>query len=147
MSKSQQSDTQSVFAHKLDELFNRIRKPDGNTFSYGDVAKGIQDQKAGVSSITPGYIWKLRTGMIKNPGYQVIKAIANFFDVPVSYFFDENEGKEEKLDEIDLARQLRRSPQAQQIALRASDLAENEQEAVLAKIGAIQQAKGGKKQP
>jgi hypothetical protein len=50
------------------------------------------------------------------------------------------------LDEINLARQLKDSPQAQQIALRASGLAESEQEAVLAMIGAIQQAKGGKQE-
>jgi transcriptional regulator with XRE-family HTH domain len=74
----------------------------------------------------------------------VIKAIAKFFDVPVSYFFEEEEYEAEKLAEINLARQLKDSPQAQQIALLASDLADAEQQAVLAMIRAIQQAKGGK---
>ncbi|MFC1975559.1 hypothetical protein ACFLXQ_04065 [Chloroflexota bacterium] len=142
MSETQRPDSSNLFARKLDRLFNRIRKPDGKTFSYGDVAKGIQ--KEGESAVTPGYLWKLRTGMIKNPGYRVIRSIAKFFDVPPSYFFEDETGEENKLEEINLARQLKDSPQAQKIALRASGLEDAEQEAVLTMIGAIQQAKRGK---
>jgi transcriptional regulator with XRE-family HTH domain len=141
MPKIQPLDSENLFASKLDQLFHRIRKPDGRTFSYGGVAKGIQEE--GEPTINAGYIWKLRTGAIKNPGYRVIRAIARFFDVPVSYFFEEEE-EAEGLEEINLARQLKDSPQVQKIALRASGLEDAEQEAVLAMISAIQQAKGGK---
>jgi transcriptional regulator with XRE-family HTH domain len=144
MSKIQPLDSENLFATKLDQLFHRIRKPDGKTFSYGDVAKGIQEE--GEPTINAGYIWKLRTGVIKNPGYRVIKAIARFFDVPVSYFFEEEEAETERLEEINLARQLKDSPQVQKIALRASDLEDAEQEAVLAMIRAIQKAKGAEEE-
>jgi transcriptional regulator with XRE-family HTH domain len=142
MSKTQQPDPENLFSRKLDELFNRIKKPDGKPFSYGDVAKGIQAE--GEPSITAGYIWKLRTGAVKNPGYRVIKAIARFFDVPVAYFFEEERDETERLTEINLARQLKDSPQVQKIALRASSLADAEQEAILAMISAIQKAKTGR---
>ena len=142
MSKTPLSELDNLFARKLDELFSRIRKPNGKAFSYGDVAKGIQ-QQGSEPAITPGYIWKLRTGAIKNPGYRVIKAIATFFNVPATYFFEE-EGAEKELDEINLARQLKDAPQVQQIALRASSLADAEQEAILAMINAIQKTKKGR---
>jgi len=36
--------------------------------------------------LTRVYLWKLRTGRATNPGFQIIKALADFFQVDANYF-------------------------------------------------------------
>ncbi len=73
------------FSKKLNLLFNEKRKPDGSQYSQTEVVKGTK----GV--LTRVYLWKLRTGRALNPGYQIIKVIADFFEVDPSYFFEDSD--------------------------------------------------------
>ena len=63
-----------AFALKLNRLFEQRR------CTQTEVAEALK----GVASRV--YLWKLRTGRATNPSFQVIRALAEFFAVPVSYF-------------------------------------------------------------
>ncbi len=118
------------FSVKLNRLFEEKRKPDGAQYSQSDVIEGTK----GV--LTRVYLWKLRSGRAANPGYQIINAIADFFGVAPSYFFESNEKGEEligKAQENDLI---------DQIALRSSQLEKDDKQAVLFMIDSILKSKG-----
>jgi transcriptional regulator with XRE-family HTH domain len=78
-------------AEKLEKLFNEVRKPDGSKYTQTEVVEGTN----GV--LTRVYLWKLRTGRATNPGFHIIKALADFFRVDTNYFSEREEsaaGKE-----------------------------------------------------
>lgn len=74
------TDTLKDFAEKLNMLFEMKRKNDGFKYSQEDVIQGTN----GV--LTRAYLWKLRTGRAKNPGFNIVQALADFFDVNINYF-------------------------------------------------------------
>jgi transcriptional regulator with XRE-family HTH domain len=74
------TDTLKDFTEKLNMLFEMKRKSDGTKYSQEDVIQGTN----GV--LTRAYLWKLRTGRAKNPGFTIVQALADFFDVNINYF-------------------------------------------------------------
>ena len=81
---SGQSKDKGLFAQKLEHLFQTRRKPDGSEYSE------VEIEVATAQSVTHSYIYRLRKGLSQNPSYEKIKALANFFNVPPGYFFDED---------------------------------------------------------
>ena len=67
-------------ADRLEKLFETARKPDGSRYTQTEVVEGTH----GV--LTRVYLWKLRTGRATNPGFQIIMALADFFQVDTNYF-------------------------------------------------------------
>jgi len=49
-------------------------------YTQEEVIRGTQ----GV--LTRAYLWKLRTGRAKNPGFNIVQALADFFEVDINYF-------------------------------------------------------------
>ena len=123
----------TTLAEKIDLLFKTIKKPDGSQYTYQEVEEGTG------KAITGAYIWKLRTGKAENPSYKVLKVLSDFFEVPVSFFFEEV--SEEYLQNLKLATQLREDG-VQHIALRAGDLDEAGKRAVLEMIEYVRKAQG-----
>jgi len=123
-----------TLAEKIDLLFKTFRKPDGSQYTYQEVEEGTG------KAITGAYVWKLRTGKAENPSYKVLKVLSDFFEVPVSFFFEE-EVSEEYLQNLKLATQLREAG-VQHIALRAGDLDEAGKRAVLEMIEYVRKAQG-----
>jgi transcriptional regulator with XRE-family HTH domain len=123
------ADEKGSFAQKLNHLFETVKKPDGAKYTQGDVVKGT----GGV--ISRVYLWKLRSGRSTNPGYHIVQAIANFFDVDPSYFFEEDG---DETDAISLARD---DDLVDKIALRSSRLDEEGKQAVLSMIDYIIKSK------
>ncbi|MGW2812622.1 helix-turn-helix domain-containing protein [Streptomyces sp. NPDC001415] len=74
-------------ADKLNRLFESIRPPDGHEYSNEQVADGISRQ--GLTTISQSYVWQLRKGKKTNPTISHLQALADFFGVPVAYFFDD----------------------------------------------------------
>jgi len=124
----------SSLAEKIDLLFKTFKQPDGSEYTYQEVEEGTG------KAITGAYVWKLRTGRAKNPSYKVLKVLSDFFQVPVSFFFEE-EVSEEYLQDLKLATQLREAG-VQHIALRAGDLDEAGKRAVLEMIEYVRKAQG-----
>lgn len=121
------------FAQRLDYLFKHITHPDGREYSYDEVQRGTG------RAVTAAYIWRLRTGKAKNPGYWVIKALSDFFGIDPNYFFQDEKQAIEMADKkarTNLAEYLQDNT-VKDIALRASELDEAGQQAILSMIDYI----------
>jgi len=124
----------TTLAEKIDLLFKNFTHRDGKEFTYQEVEEGTD------RAVTGAYVWKLRTGKAENPGYRVLKALSDFFDVPVTYFFEE-QVTEEYVQNLKLAADLQKTGVAD-IALRASDLNETGKETILGMIEYVRKAQG-----
>src|SRR3990172_9277568 len=77
----------STLAERIDCLFRTQRSPRGREYTYREVAAAVSGQN-GVK-FSPAYLWQLRTGARDTPTLRHIEALARFFGVAPSYFFDE----------------------------------------------------------
>ena len=106
------------FSARLDHLFRTVHPAGRGEYSYREVARAIEDDHG--TSISASYLNQLRTGVKDNPTKRHIEALAAFFGVPPSYFFDA--GDAARIDkELDLLAALRDSG-VRQIAMRAAGL-------------------------
>ncbi|MBP2476191.1 transcriptional regulator with XRE-family HTH domain [Crossiella equi] len=112
-------------ADKLNHLFAVSAPRVGQEFSNEHVAAAIT--ASGVT-ISQSYIWQLRKGNKDNPTFKHLQALAGFFGVPVSYFFDDEVTDRVDRQLADLKEEqtrLRRiagSSEAQLMAMRAGEL-------------------------
>jgi transcriptional regulator with XRE-family HTH domain len=113
-------------ADKLNHLFVNKTPRDGQEYSNEQVAAAITAQ--GEVKISQSYIWQLRKAKKDNPTFKHLQALAGFFGVPASYFFDD-----EVTDRVDqqLAtlkseqarlNKIAGSSEAQLMAMRAGEL-------------------------
>ncbi|MFG3288323.1 XRE family transcriptional regulator [Streptomyces sp. NPDC048179] len=77
-------------ADKIDALFRIVRRPNREQFSHEEVARACREATG--ESFSATYLWQLRTGRRDNPTKRHLEALAQFFDVPVAYFFDDDQG-------------------------------------------------------
>lgn len=77
-------------AEKIDALFRVVRRPSHEQFSHEEVAKACREATG--ESFSATYLWQLRTGRRDNPTKRHLEALAQFFQVPVAYFFDDERG-------------------------------------------------------
>lgn len=129
-------------AEKIDQLFETHTRPDGSPYNHKDVERGTD------GAIDSAYLWRLRNGKAENPGYKILAALSRFFDVPVAYFYQE-EDETRYLQELQLGRTLRDKPEVGEIALRIADLDEEARRDVASMIEYVRQARGliSKKEP
>lgn len=73
-------------------------------------------EQRGISSMSLSYLQQLRKGEAQNPRVQHLRALADAFDVPLSYFLEEDEPVEAA--EKDL------TPQERTLALRVHGLSD-----------------------
>ena len=107
-----------ALAEKVDRLF-RVVHPEGRgPYSLREVARGIADM--GGPTMSASFLHQLRNGQRDNPGIKYLKAIADFFGVSPSYFFDDEEGRRANA-ELSLLESMRDN-QVRSVALRASGL-------------------------
>ncbi|MFB9904771.1 XRE family transcriptional regulator [Allokutzneria oryzae] len=109
-----------TLADKIDNLFRVIRRPGGDQHSHEEVAKACREATG--ESFSATYLWQLRTGRRDNPTKRHLEALAEFFQVPPAYFFDDKQGAE-IARELDLLGALRNNA-VRQVALRAVNLSE-----------------------
>jgi transcriptional regulator with XRE-family HTH domain len=108
-------------ADKLDYLFRTVHPKGRGEYTYREVAQAINDASGG-TTISASYLWQLRKGEKNNPTIKHVEALARFFGVPPSYFFDD-----QAADEITAQLQLLaaiRDSDVREIALRASGLSD-----------------------
>jgi transcriptional regulator with XRE-family HTH domain len=82
----------SSLAQRIDCLFRTYLSPKGREYSYREVATAIgksEESRRRGEAISATYIWGLRTGIKDNPTLKHLQALARFFEVSPSYFFDE----------------------------------------------------------
>lgn len=74
-------------ADKLNYLFANNTPRNGQEYSNEQVAAAISAR--GEVKISQSYIWQLRKSKKDNPTFKHLQALAGFFGVPVSYFFED----------------------------------------------------------
>jgi transcriptional regulator with XRE-family HTH domain len=79
-----------TLADKLDHLFHQVHPGHRGPYSNDEVAAAISNGDP-ENSISGTYIWQLRKGKRTNPRFKHLEMLANFFGVPLAYFFDEHE--------------------------------------------------------
>lgn len=84
------ADVEPTLAEKIDRLFRVVRRPNREQFSHEEVARACREATGETFSAT--YLWQLRTGRRDNPTKRHLEALAQFFRVPVAYFFDDDQG-------------------------------------------------------
>ncbi|SDN44106.1 helix-turn-helix domain-containing protein [Allokutzneria albata] len=107
-------------AEKIDHLFRVVRRPNGEQHSHEEVARACREATG--ESFSATYLWQLRTGRRDNPTKRHLEALAEFFQVPAAYFFDDEQGAA-IAKELDLLGALRNNA-IRQMALRAVNLSE-----------------------
>jgi transcriptional regulator with XRE-family HTH domain len=112
-------DAKDTLSMRLERLFEHVRKPNGARYTQKEVVQGTH----GV--LTRVYLWKLRTGRATNPGYHIIKALADFFHVDTDYFAGRDETPSEKAIPNVPGRFV------QEIMARASQMDDKSQKAIL----------------
>lgn len=78
-----------TLAEKIDILFQTVRRPSREPFSNDEVATACREATG--ESFSATYLWQLRTGRRDNPTMRHLEALAQFFEVPVAYFFDDDQ--------------------------------------------------------
>jgi transcriptional regulator with XRE-family HTH domain len=78
-------------AHKINHLFETIRRPDGKPYSNEEVAEAINCR--GDATISGTYLWYLRKGDRDNPTKKHLEVLARFFDVSPAFFFDDERSR------------------------------------------------------
>jgi transcriptional regulator with XRE-family HTH domain len=110
--------TPSTLADKIATLFRTVRRPDGEPYSNEEVAKACRDATGETFSAV--YLWQLRTGRRDNPSKRHLEALAQFFQVPMPYFFDDTQSSV-IVKELELLRALQDAT-VRSVALRAVNL-------------------------
>jgi transcriptional regulator with XRE-family HTH domain len=107
-----------TLAERIDYLFRTVHSRGRGEVSYAEVAEAIRAQ--GGPSISASYLWELRTGRADNPTKRHLEAIADYFGVKPSYFFDEADA--ERIQEQLGLLALIRDAGIREIALRSTGL-------------------------
>ncbi|GAB1814699.1 helix-turn-helix domain-containing protein [Mycobacterium sp. MUNTM1] len=105
-------------ASRLTKLFEVMRKAGTAPLSNAAAAAAITET-TGVS-ISPAYLWQLRSGVKRNPTVAHLRAIAEFFGVPASYLIDRD--TDQKIDAQLTLIQALRDVGVRDLAVRTSGL-------------------------
>ncbi len=116
-----------TLAEKLDRLFQSVRSPDGDEYTYAEVVAGINAR--GIAKTSDTYLCDLRNGTKDNPRIRHLEAIADFFGVPVTYFLDGDESAARLYAQLSTL-PVPGNAGLQRIMLRAVDLSEDTLNAV-----------------
>jgi transcriptional regulator with XRE-family HTH domain len=134
----QEAEQARTLAQKVDRLFRTIHPRERGEYTFEEVAEGIRAR--GGPTVSATYLWQLRKGLRDNPTKKHLEALADFFGVSPSYFFDEDAAK--RIDaELDVLAALRDNP-VRQIALRAVGLSTESLATIADMIERVRQLEG-----
>lgn len=126
-----------TLADKLNHLFATVHPPKGE-YTHEQVATAIE--QTGGPTISATYVWQLRKGLRDNPTKRHLEALAAFFCVPPSYFFDDETAA--RVDEqLDLLAAFR-DPQVRKLAVTASGLSPQTLKTVLDMVERARELEG-----
>lgn len=101
-------------AQRLERLFAQTAGPHGRPVTLQEIIHRME--KRGISTMSLSYLQQLRTGQAENPRLQHLRALADAFDVPLSYFLDDDKEDSASTAEDEL------TPEERTIALRVHGL-------------------------
>ncbi|MFI7588141.1 helix-turn-helix domain-containing protein [Spongisporangium articulatum] len=125
-------------ADRLETLFRTVHPAGRGEYTNKEVADAIAADGGATISVT--YLWQLRNGQRDNPTMHHLEAIAKFFGVPPSYFFDDEAAA--RLDEQLGVLTALRDANVRGVALRTFGLSPAGVEAVTAMIEQVRRLEG-----
>ncbi|MEU0843946.1 helix-turn-helix domain-containing protein [Streptomyces sp. NPDC005962] len=128
----------ATLSYRINRLFEIVHPADRGPFSNAEVAARLQE--AGGETVSGTYLWQLRNGKRDNPTKRHLEALATFFGVPVSYFFDD--GAAAQVDQELATIRNMRDAGVERVALRAVGLSGKSMEAVVAMIERVRELEG-----
>lgn len=134
-----QAPQQLTLADKLDQLFRAVHPAGRGEYTYEEVVEGIRQRGGPTISVTQ--LWELRNGKKTNPRKNHLEALATFFRMPSSYFFNDDEATIQIHTELKLLAAIRDS-QIRRIIARASDLSPEACSAVTEMIERLRHLQG-----
>lgn len=120
------------FGEKLTHLIETVHPPDRGPYSYREIEAGLAGHPG---AMTAAYINQLALGKQQHPRIHYVQALASFFGVPVTYFFDDE--ATERIDEQISAVTAWRDQEAQHIAERVAALSPRDRHTVNALIDSL----------
>lgn len=118
-----------TLADRIDYLIQHVHPPGRGPYTYEEICEGIRAQGG---SISAPYLHQLHRGRRDNPTADRLAAIARFFGVSPSYFYDDEEAARQD-EQIEMMTILRDND-VRNIALRAVDLTPRTRQAVIRMI-------------
>ncbi|MGF1430901.1 XRE family transcriptional regulator [Kitasatospora sp. LaBMicrA B282] len=107
-----------TLADRIERLFEIVRRPDRQPYTNEEVARACRESTG--ESFSTTYLWQLRTGRRDNPTIRHVEALAQFFQIPPAYFFDDEQSRR-IAEELTLLGALRDTG-VREVALRAVTL-------------------------
>jgi len=126
MDATMKVDESLSLAEKLDRLFRTVHPAGRPPHSNAEVAAALQ--RDGGPTVSTTYLWQLRKGLRANPTKAHLEALARFFGVSPSYFFDETSAADIDAQLALLA--VMRDAGVRAIALRSSGLSDASLQAI-----------------
>lgn len=83
---SDEGDGLPHLAERLNILFEHVPRRGGSDLYTNE--RAAEDLTAAGMPVTAGYLRQLRSGKRRNPTARLLAAIADVFDVPITYFFE-----------------------------------------------------------
>lgn len=113
------------FGDKLTHLIETVHPPDRGPYSYREIEAGLAGHPG---AMTAAHINQLALGKQPHPRIHYVEALASFFGVPVTYFFDDALAQriEEQIAEVSAWR----DKEARRIAERVVALSPRDRHAV-----------------
>ncbi|WP_051299316.1 helix-turn-helix domain-containing protein [Arthrobacter castelli] len=101
-----------TLAQRLEHLFAETAGPGGRPVTLQEIIHRMEQRN--ISTMSLSYLQQLRSGQALNPRLQHLRALADAFDVPLSYFFDEDAPSAQAQNEL--------TPEERKIAMRVHGL-------------------------
>lgn len=127
-----------TLATRLDDLFRKVR-PQGRQWTNAEVAAALKAESPHLK-VGAAYLSQLRTGKRTNPSHELLAALARFFGVSVSYFFDEKVA-DSVLTEL-AALEAMKNAGVRAVALRAAGMREENLQAIAKIMDQYRQMQG-----
>ena len=77
-----------TIAERLEQLFAETAGPHGRPVTMKEIVQRMD--RRGIASMSLSYLQQLRKGEAENPRLQHLRALADAFDVPLSYFLEDD---------------------------------------------------------
>ncbi|MET7991597.1 MULTISPECIES: helix-turn-helix transcriptional regulator [unclassified Amycolatopsis] len=133
-------DEETSFAERLAHLISTVHPPDRKPYSYREIAQGVAEL-TGVS-MSATHVQQLAVGARRDPKRSHIQALARFFGVPVTYFFDDDVAERVDGQIADVV--AWRDTGARDLAQRAMRLSERDRDTVSALVDQLNSYDAGR---
>ncbi|WP_226353036.1 hypothetical protein [Pseudonocardia sp. ICBG601] len=111
-----------TLADRINQAFKTLHPADRGPYSTREAVRWIEDHAGGDEpSISLNYLCSLRNGDKSNPTVKHLQALARFFQIPATYFLEDNEHADAVQTDLTLLEAMR-DTEVQEIAARAIEL-------------------------